>query len=278
MQEELQCCVVSCDKPLDANYWNSQYVNNSTGWDLGKISTPIKQYFDSIEDKSLSVLIPGCGNAYEAEYLIDNGFKNITIIDIAEDLVGNLKQKFANRNEVQVLLGDFFELDMQFDLIVEQTFFCALPPFMRQQYAYKTYKLLKPQGKLIGLLFDRNFEQGPPFGGSKKEYIQLFQHAFHLNKIETAENSELPRAGTELWIESQKNTNSVVTLYRFKGITCNGCMNTVTEKFASLKNVLNVSMSSDYSKILVVSNAEIPLNLLQNEIAYDAKYSIEKFN
>jgi hypothetical protein len=37
-----QCCVVSCEKPLDGAYWDAQYQANSTGWDLGTVSPPIQ--------------------------------------------------------------------------------------------------------------------------------------------------------------------------------------------------------------------------------------------
>jgi hypothetical protein len=39
-----QCCVVSCEKPLDGAYWDAQYQANSTGWDLGTVSPPIQTY------------------------------------------------------------------------------------------------------------------------------------------------------------------------------------------------------------------------------------------
>jgi hypothetical protein len=56
-----QCCVVSCEKPLDGAYWDAQYQANSTGWDLGTVSPPIQTYIDTIQNKDLAVLIPGCG-------------------------------------------------------------------------------------------------------------------------------------------------------------------------------------------------------------------------
>ena len=80
---ELKCCVVSCDKPLDASYWESQYEAKTTGWDLGKVSPPIQIYVDTVDDKNCSILIPGCGNSYETEYLLEQGFTNITVVDIA---------------------------------------------------------------------------------------------------------------------------------------------------------------------------------------------------
>jgi SAM-dependent methyltransferase len=136
MSEE-KCCVITCDLPLDQNYWDNQYQANATGWDLGQVSPPIKTYIDTIENKDAKILIPGCGNTYEAEYLLQLGFTNVTVIDIAPTLVENLKQKFANNKNIIVVLGDFFEHQGNYDYIIEQTFFCALPPPMRQKYTWK---------------------------------------------------------------------------------------------------------------------------------------------
>ncbi|MDX5347428.1 MAG: TPMT family class I SAM-dependent methyltransferase, partial [Hymenobacteraceae bacterium] len=48
---------------LDQKFWESRYRSNETGWDTGAITTPLKMYFDQLHDKSLRILIPGCGNA-----------------------------------------------------------------------------------------------------------------------------------------------------------------------------------------------------------------------
>jgi methyl halide transferase len=191
-------------------------------------------------------------------------------------LVENLQQKFANNANIKILLGDFFEHNGSYDYIIEQTFFCALPPTMRQKYVYKMHQLLHNNGMLVGLLFDRTFEQGPPFGGNKSEYELLFKDTFHFNAIENCKNSVPPRANTELFIELQKNNDVVVNLYNFKGFTCSGCVATVGEKYYAIEGVLNVSVSTNFSEILLVSKKEIALELLQEAIAYDAKYKIKK--
>ena len=94
---------MSCEKPLDQQYWDSQYKAKSTGWDLGEVSPPIKSYIDTLENKNCRILIPGCGNTYEAEYLLQKGFTNVTVIDIAPTLVENIKQKFANNSNIKVV-------------------------------------------------------------------------------------------------------------------------------------------------------------------------------
>ena len=275
MSEE-KCCVVTCDLPLDQTYWDNQYQANAIGWDLGQISPPIKTYIDTIENKDAKILIPGCGNTYEAEYIIQQGFTNVTVIDIAPTLVENLKKKFANNNNITVVLGDFFDHQGNYDFIIEQTFFCALPPTMRQKYVWKMHQLLKDDGKLIGLLFNREFEVSPPFGGSLAVYEQLFYEAFIFNTISLAVNSIPSRANTELFFESQKNNLNQVNLYHFEGITCSGCMNTVSNKFLEIDGVLNVSMNSNFSELIIVSKTAIELKTLQEIVSYDENYKIKK--
>jgi SAM-dependent methyltransferase len=152
-------------KVLGQSFWNDQYIANTTGWDLGQVSPPLKEYTDQLLDKDLRILIPGCGNSYEAEYLLKMGFTNISLIDIAPDLVERLKSKFKSDPHIKIILGDFFSHEGEYDLILEQTFFCALDPVLRKSYVGQMKKLLKNGGKLAGLLFVKEFEKaGPPFG------------------------------------------------------------------------------------------------------------------
>jgi len=195
---------MSNKKVLDQHYWDAQYKTNATGWDLGKVSPPIKEYIDTLENKNISILIPGCGNSHEAEYLLSQGFTNITIIDIAPTLVENLKEKFKNYPNIKIVLGDFFEHKGQYDLVIEQTFFCALPPKMREKYVVEMHKILKEKGLLVGLLFNKTFESGPPFGGSQAEYEPLFKDYFEFLKFDICYNSIKPRANSELFIEFLK--------------------------------------------------------------------------
>ena len=150
MHEE-KCCIVTCDLPLDETYWNNQYDGNTTGWDLGEVSPPLKAYIDQLANKNLRILIPGCGNAYEAEYLLQAGFTDVTVIDIAPTLIAQLQQKFATDTNINTILGDFFKHQGEYDLILEQTFFCAINPQLRKDYVTKMNELLAINGKLVGV-------------------------------------------------------------------------------------------------------------------------------
>lgn len=183
------------------SFWNERYLQGETGWDLSGISPPLALYIDELKNRDTSILIPGCGNAYEAEYLLDKGFTNVTLIDIAPELVKKLKIRFANRS-IEIIHGDFFRHVGHYDLILEQTFFCAIHPSLRKQYVLKAHELLNPEGKIAGLLFNKMFEKdGPPFGGTREEYEALFRTHFQIIKMDECNTSVKPRLGNELFIE-----------------------------------------------------------------------------
>ncbi|MDM1294014.1 methyltransferase domain-containing protein [Sphingobacterium sp. N143] len=190
---------------LDAAYWDERYKNRQTGWDIGYASPPIINYAEASIPKHASILIPGCGNAHEAKALLALGFKHITLLDIAPTLVENVRQELGEHAPIQVICQDFFQHNQQYDYILEQTFFCALHPTLRQKYVQQMAALLHPNGILAGLLFNKEFtQQGPPFGGNKTIYQQLFHSDFNILQMIDCPNSIPPRQGNELFFALKK--------------------------------------------------------------------------
>jgi hypothetical protein len=189
---------------LSQDFWNNRYETNTTGWDLGTVSPPIQCYFDKIENKDLRILIPGAGNAHEADYLLQAGFNDITVIDIAPLVVKSLQEKYKHKQSIRIIQGDFFEHYGMYDIVIEQTFFCAISPSLRSQYVTKMHSLLAENGYIVGLLFNCSFEGGPPFGGNADEYIRLFKPFFNIDLMEPCRNSIKPRVGNELFVRFKK--------------------------------------------------------------------------
>ena len=189
---------------LTKEYWNSRYINNKIGWDLGKVSPPIKNWFDNQKNNSLKVLIPGAGFGHEVIYGFKKGFKNIFYMDYAQDAISVFKKNCPDFPEEQIISSDFFKLNKEnkYDVIIEQTFFCAQVPEKRMEYVKKTHQLLNKNGKLVGLLFNTNFDTlGPPFGGKIEEYKSLFNQAFEIIKFNKSTLSIKERKGMEIWID-----------------------------------------------------------------------------
>ncbi len=186
---------------LNEKFWTNRYLQNNIPWDAGNITTPIKEYVDQLTKKELKILIPGVGNGYELQYLYANGFKNVYGLDISEEPIANFKKNNPDFPEDQLIVDDFFKHDNEYDLIIEQTFFCALNPELRPLYATKMNNLLKENGTLAGVLFSFPLtEQGPPFDGSIKEYRDLFSDNFVFKTLEPCYNSIKPRLNNELFI------------------------------------------------------------------------------
>jgi methyl halide transferase len=190
---------------LTENYWTNRYKDQSTGWDIGYPSTPLKEYIDQLTDKNIRILIPGAGNAYEAEYMIAQGFANIFVMNISAIPLENFTDRNPNFPKEQLIEANFFEHNGKYDLIIEQTFFCSFEPTKenRNNYAKQIAALLKTNGKLVGVWFDIPLVEGNmdkrPFGGSKIEYLEYLKPYFDVKIFETCYNSILPRAGQELY-------------------------------------------------------------------------------
>ena len=180
---------------LDEKFWSKRYQDGMTGWDAGQITTPLKAYIDQLKDKTVKVLIPGCGYGHEVKYLYDSGFRNIFVVDISLEPLERLKTLCPELGEEHFIHDDFFSIEGKYDLIIEQTFFSAIEPVLRPQYVLKMKSLLSKKGKLVGLLLGVPMNSDhPPFGGSRAEYLELFSTQFELIVFEESFNSIPPRA------------------------------------------------------------------------------------
>ncbi|GAB5550580.1 MAG: methyltransferase domain-containing protein [Saprospiraceae bacterium] len=190
-------------------FWSQRYLAKQTGWDIGYPSPPIKEYLNQLSDKTIRILIPGAGNAYEAEYAFRQGFQNVYVLDIAPQPLESLAKRLPDFPKDHLLHEDFFSHQGTYDLILEQTFFCTFSPTKanRLAYAQKMHQLLEPNGKLVGLWFTfpvRPGQSGPPYGGSVLEYQDYFTDFFEIQTFETANNSIKPRLGNEAFAIMKK--------------------------------------------------------------------------
>lgn len=196
----LYICAMAVEELFDS--WEARYRNEDTPWDLGSASPPLIAYLQSRgRPKRQKILIPGGGRAHDAIWGWQNGFEKLFTLDIAPAPQTKLRSAYPEQRK-KILTENFFEHQGQYDLILEQTFFCALDPKWRPAYVQKMKELLRPGGKLVGLLFDfPKTEQGPPFGGSEQEYRELFAPHFKIQTLERCYNSVPPRRNKELFFQ-----------------------------------------------------------------------------
>ncbi len=191
------------DNLFEEAYWSTRYRNEETGWDLGEVSPPIAHFFETRDYSKSAILVPGCGNGHEVMHLFLAGHKYVHGLDLSTKPLNYLQSIGIPSNHL--FHEDYFDHKGEYDVIVEQTFFCAIAPSLRKQYVQKTASLLKPNGIVVGLLWKQKMQDDePPFGGDAAEYEALFSPLFDIKTMETSKNSVAPRMGRELFIEFQK--------------------------------------------------------------------------
>jgi len=144
-------------KDYPPEYWNRSYRTGQLGWDIGYVSTPLKDYFDQLTDQSIRILVPGAGNGWEVEYLHNLGFRNSYLLDFSPLAIESFKKRFTGFPNSHIYNEDFFKHRGQYDLIVELAFFSSLPKTRREDYVNQMYRLLKAGGKYVGLLLIMSF-------------------------------------------------------------------------------------------------------------------------
>ena len=181
-----------------SDFWESRYRDHTTPWDAGKVPDALRDYTKRIKSGS-RILIPGCGSAYEAGYLAENGF-DVLAIDFSPAAVELAKKNLFRFGDI-VRLADFFEFDYgkSYDVIYERAFLCALPPRMWPKYAPRMAQLLRPGGELAGFFFFRETEKGPPFGTTPEALHALLDPHFDLVEDRMATDSIPVFQDAERW-------------------------------------------------------------------------------
>jgi SAM-dependent methyltransferase len=190
--------------PDSASYWDELYRDNMAVWDI-QTPTPV---FEKLLDaqkfiKPGKILIPGSGKGYDAVAAAKKGYEvyaadfSVTAVKFAEEL--------ARKENVKInfIVEDVFKLDTiygeYFDYVYDYVTYCAFVPERRIEYIEKTSRFLKPDGKLIALLFPvEKREGGPPFAVDVQEFYSMASR--HLTLIFSSKiiDSIKPRKGREV--------------------------------------------------------------------------------
>jgi SAM-dependent methyltransferase len=151
--------------------WNERYVIQDTPWDKGAATPVLEEIWRAFPEVFQGkVILPGCGPGYEARWLAAKGCE-VTGVDIAPlaiDKARELDVDGAVKFEVSDFLNPEAKFVGAFDVLFENTCFCALLPTLRENYLRSAFEVLKPGGTVAGVFFiDPEMdvgESGPPFG------------------------------------------------------------------------------------------------------------------
>lgn len=194
---------VAASGPGDPGFWDSRYRSGEMAWDLGAPSPPFVRLHQDGVIAPCRVAVPGCGTGWEVAWLARHGYQ-VTGIDFAPGAIAACKARLvAEGLRADLVRADLFDLPEPlagaFDLVLEQTCFCAIEPARRPDYVRATGRLLRPGGRLVGLFYACEGSDGPPFPTSPDEVRGLFSGNFEITRMAVAEHSHPRRQGRE-WL------------------------------------------------------------------------------
>jgi SAM-dependent methyltransferase len=198
------------EKEYTREDWQGHYESNDLGWDLGQVAPPFVKLWEEEKLPVGKALVPGCGRGHEVIFLAENGFE-VTAIDFSMGAVTYLERALEERSlSGRVLHQDFFGLDNShdgiYDLVLEQTFFCAIAPRQRQDYVLNVMRILKPGGMLVGLFYQTDKEGGPPFNTTREDIEVSFAKNFKIQELDKTPLSAEQRKDKE-WLGILKKKN-----------------------------------------------------------------------
>lgn len=191
--------------------WQKHYDEDDLQWDIGEVSPAILQLVKENKIPPGKAIVPGCGQGHEVVFLAENGFQ-VTGVDFAEGAVKLLRHSLEAKSlPGQVLQRNFFELEAEhdacYDLLLEQTFFCAIEPNDRPKYVATANRILKPGALLAGLFYQTGEEGGPPFNTTQEDIIEHFSEMFEIETLEITSHSVDKRAEKELLVLLRKKSD-----------------------------------------------------------------------
>ena len=123
---------------------HSQYIASYDDW--------LKPYEDIImKNREAKIIELGCGRAYASCYLMSQGLKNILACDFSEVVIKKLEEE---QPHLKTMLFDMvdglpFE-DNSVDIIIADLCLQYFNEKQTKQLIFEIYRVLKPQGYLIG--------------------------------------------------------------------------------------------------------------------------------
>ena len=185
-------------RPEHPDFWCKRFGEGITPWDAGKVPAAFADFI-ARQPVALHTLIPGCGSAWEAVHLAEQGWP-VTALDFSPLAVDKARQVLGNV-AVDLVCDDFFTFTPRhpYQLIYERAFLCALPRKLWADWGQRVAGLLPSGGLLAGYFFLCEQVKGPPFGILPAELDTLLAPNFERIEDSAVDDSIAVFAGRERW-------------------------------------------------------------------------------
>ena len=185
--------------PGEPEFWDLRYGASFAPWDAGKVPAQLRS-FAAAPHAGASVLVPGCGSAWDVRCFADDGWAVLGIDFSHEAIAAALPILGPHAHRVRQ--ADFFApiAEAPFDAVYERAFLCALPRRMWPEWALRMGEVVIAGGMLAGFFYFDMGERGPPFPLHSQQELDALLAA----RFERVEDSPVPDSipvflGKERW-------------------------------------------------------------------------------
>ncbi|KAJ6905254.1 methyltransferase-like protein 13 isoform X3 [Populus alba x Populus x berolinensis] len=88
----------------DALYWDARYVQEAESFDWYQHYSSLRPFVRRYIPTSSRVLMVGCGNALMSENMVEDGYENITNIDISSVAIDIMRRKYEHVHQLNCIL------------------------------------------------------------------------------------------------------------------------------------------------------------------------------
>jgi SAM-dependent methyltransferase len=196
------------------NFWSDRYsawqknAEQKPGWELGGPSPILDSILTQIKIPRSRVGVLGCGTGHDAAYFAERGHI-VTGVDWSESAIAEAEKKYgSNQKDLRFVNDEAFDFakqnPLEFDVMFEHTFFCAIAPTQRENLVKAWRRMLVPEGHLLAIFFMLDNVDGPPFGLTEWEVREHLKEHFDFLYWTRAKNSMPQRLGKELIVYAKK--------------------------------------------------------------------------
>ncbi len=186
--------------PVD---WQGAWREGRTPWDAGQSPPALRELLAADLVPPGRSLVPGCGTGYDLASLAraDREVIGIDLSEKARDAFYEMHDDLPGPVRYEVTDFFAFEIEGGVDFVWDYTFFCALDPHRRGDWAKVMARLVRPGGLLATLLFP--FEdpisdrEGPPWPINTELVRGFLGTSFDEVQVTTVEQSHPGREGRE---------------------------------------------------------------------------------
>lgn len=191
---------------MEKAFWQNRWQEGKIGFHEGVPNQHLRSHFPDLSLKAgAHVFVPFCGKAVDLDWLLSKGFP-VSGVEFNKEAVAEVFDRLSLVPEITeirnlarysskglvIWVGDFFELlssDLgPVDAIYDRAALVALPSAMRERYARHLQSLCPsvPQ-LLVSFDYDQTQMDGPPFSVSKEHIHRLYDAAFEIEIIASAD-------------------------------------------------------------------------------------------